>query len=157
MNWTRFGYEHLVQKFEESSWIPIQNALFFPTLRIWAFFPYIPTHFPFTLGVCLSLAIVANLFILFCPNLSHLKPKAKVTTNSLANMICNTSFTNMASKSSTLGKFSMLVKVFTKTWLNLLGEILVLKISLTLLECQNLFLVNYLKSLWNFPSSGHSC
>jgi hypothetical protein len=72
-------------------------------------------------------------------------------------MICNTSFTNMASKSSTLGKFSMLVKVFTKTWLNLLGEILVLKISLTLLECQNLFLVNYLKSLWNFPSSGHSC
>ncbi len=115
MNWTRFGYENLVQKFEDSSWVSIQNALFFPTLRVWAFFHYIPTHFPFSLGMCLSLAIVPNLFILFCPNLSHLKPKAKVTTNSLANMICNSPFTNMASKSSMLDKFSMLVKVFTKT------------------------------------------
>jgi hypothetical protein len=30
-------------------------------------------------------------------------------------MICNSPFTNMASKSSMLDKFSMLVKVFTKT------------------------------------------
>jgi hypothetical protein len=130
---------------------------FFPLLIVWAFSLYIPLHSSFTLGVCLSLAIVPNLFILFCPNLSQLKPKTKVTTNFLANMICNSSYTNMASKSSTLGKFSMLVKVFTKTWLNSLGESLVLTISPTLLECQNLFLINYLEPLWNFPSSGYLC
>jgi len=72
-------------------------------------------------------------------------------------MICNFSFTSMASKSSMLGKFSMLVKVFIKTWLNLLGDNIVLTISITLLECQNLFLVNYLEYLWKFPLSGYPC